>query len=283
LAKTDKRIRPVDAIESLDELREILNLIADETGITRTQIADFAGLGKGAGPKVSRFLKNRTPEQDADKLPGVNGVSALALHAFAIRWLKENSTHSPVRPKCSDGTSEQLKPATLGTSRLWPIEVKQENRIVLPGELCLVVAWLNESQCLERGLMCFGLATGTGNRMIVPKTHGLGKKVQAFIERHQGMRPEQALRGDSAEALVARYIDASWFLKVSKTSAMEYELLVHTPRRAIQRGGEIELWVPKPNGPNSVVLSDPRKMRSPELMEIASTFPELLDEALGIK
>jgi len=160
------------------------------------------------------------------------------------------------------------------------VKVKHENNCKVQGELRLVVQkWLGS---IRKGqtIQCLGVVTGTGNRMILPRAGGIGEKIENFDRSLvQPLTAEEVLRGDTNRALVSRYIDAAWSVTITFTDSNEFEIEITTPQGAIEAGGEIEIWAREPE---TLVLSDPRKVRSAELMELAQKFPDLLDEALGL-
>ena len=116
--------------------------------------------------------------------------------------------------------------------------------------------------------------------MILPRSGGIGGKIETFNSSANLLAAEEMLTSDTNRALVSRYVDAAWSVTITHSDSHGFEFEVTTPQGAIKADGEIEIWAREPEG---LVLSDPRRVRSTELMELAQKFPDLLDKALGLK
>lgn len=274
----------VETQSKLAELRRLLERIEKEAPKKRKSIAEEAQLNgseKARAAKISKFLGKTNGPSDPK---GIDAESALRLQEYALSWLRDHpeSTSDDDSARASQPEpSNGVFPDRRGPSRTWLVDAKQENKFEIQGgDLGLVVGWLGSIR--EAPIECIALVTGTGNRIILPRTGGIGGKIENFNRSSvQPLLAEEMLKSDTNRALVSRYVDAAWSVTIKYTTdSNEFEFEITTPQGAIKAGSEVEVWAREPEG---LVLIDPRKARSVELMELAKKFPDLLDEALHIR
>ena len=254
--------------DKLEELRFRLRQI-EGFGISRAAIARGAGV---EASKISRFLGSSNNQQK-----GIRGESALRLWAFADKQER--------RAGNADFAEDAIVPPPLNVSveqchsceNACPLEVVDENTVLIPGALGLAVKWLGS---ITDATACIGLVTAAGGRLIVRSDdRNFGRKVEEFNQLWRGATAEHLVRNTNGVRL-RRYLDAAWSLRIDRLDSSEYEVEITSPRGAVQPSCNPTVCALEPEGLELFCSAGGESALDIELKAVARQLPSLLESEL---
>ncbi len=226
--------------------------------------------------KLSTFLGSKERTEESTSLPGLNAENALRLwdYAHSRLQIQNDASGNSLSGKAAQ-PAQAWTTAQLGLSGTWSANAREENKLSLPADLSLIVKWFDSSR---KGLACLGLVTASGGRMLMPRSGGVGRKIDRFANAFRSTPPTTEERfANTDQVRLGRYLDTAWLAELTFNDSNQYELVVIRPQGAIKAGNEFVIWAIEPDG---LEIFGPKRAESDldaELVTVARQLSVLLD------